>query len=79
MSPAGFARLLNASTKTVRSWDQGQRKPSQAALGLIQVFRHDPSGLLEVAGMSGPMITSSLVTLPQTGPTRGRPSDGPMQ
>ena len=52
MSQAVFARVLNVSTKTVQSWEQGQRKPSQAALRLIQVFRHDPSGLLEVAGMS---------------------------
>src|ERR1700756_3660210 len=50
MSQAVFARLLNVSTKTVQGWEQGQRKPSQAALRLIQVFRHHPSGLLEVAG-----------------------------
>jgi putative transcriptional regulator len=53
MSQAIFARLLNVSTKTVQSWEQGQRKPSQAALRLIQVFRHDPTGLLEAAGMTG--------------------------
>jgi putative transcriptional regulator len=56
MSQALFARLLNVSTKTVQSWEQGQRKPSRAALRLIQVFRHDPTGLLEAAGMSGPMV-----------------------
>jgi hypothetical protein len=44
--------MLNVSTKTVQSWEQGQRRPSQAALRLIQVFRQDPSGLLEVVGMS---------------------------
>jgi putative transcriptional regulator len=54
MSQAVFARMLNVSTKTVQSWQQGQRKPSQAALRLIQVFRHDPSGLLELVGMSAP-------------------------
>jgi putative transcriptional regulator len=53
MSQAVFARLLNVSTKTVRSWEQGTRKPSQAALRLIQVFRQDPSGVLRVAGMTG--------------------------
>jgi len=53
MSQAVFARMLNVSTKTLQSWEQGQRKPSQAALRLIQVFRRNPSGLLEVAGMSG--------------------------
>jgi len=52
MSQAYFARMLNVSTKTVQSWEQGQRRPSQAALRLIQVFRQNPSGLLEVVGMS---------------------------
>jgi putative transcriptional regulator len=56
---AVFARLLNISTKTVQSWEQGQRKPSQAASRLIQVFRHDPTGLLEVAGMTGPPAAAS--------------------
>ena len=54
MSQAVFARMLNVSTKTIQSWEQGQCKPSQAALRLIQVFRHDPSGLLELVGMSAP-------------------------
>jgi putative transcriptional regulator len=52
MSQAIFARMLNVSVKTVQSWEQGQRRPSQAALRLIQVFRHDPSSLLQVVGMS---------------------------
>lgn len=54
MSQAVFAQVLNVSTKTVQSWEQGQRKPSKAALRLIQVFREHPSELLEVAGMSVP-------------------------
>lgn len=60
MSQDTFARLLNVSTRTVRSWEQGQRKPSQAALRLIQVFRHNPTHLLEAAGMTGPLITSNV-------------------
>ena len=60
MSQAVFARMLNVSTKTVQSWEQGQRRPSQAALRLIQVFRQNPSGLLEVVGMSVPMVTGSV-------------------
>ena len=52
MSQAIFAQVLDVSTKTVQSWEQGQRKPSQAALRLIQVFRQNPSGLLELVGMS---------------------------
>jgi DNA-binding transcriptional regulator YiaG len=39
MSKAIFAGMLNLSTKTVQSWEEGVRKPSQAALRLIQVFR----------------------------------------
>jgi putative transcriptional regulator len=54
MSQAVFARMLNVSTKTVQSWEQGVRKPSQAALRLIQVFRQDPAGLREIVGMSRP-------------------------
>jgi putative transcriptional regulator len=56
MSQYVFARMLNVSTKTLQSWEQGARKPSQAALRLIQVFRQNPSGLLEVAGSSGPIV-----------------------
>jgi putative transcriptional regulator len=54
MSQAVFARMLNVSTKTVQSWEQGVRKPSQAALRLIQVFRQDPAVVLQVVGMAGP-------------------------
>jgi putative transcriptional regulator len=60
MSQAVFAQVLNVSTKTVQSWEQGARKPSQAALRLIQVFRHDPNRLLALVGMCGP-------NLPQNG------------
>jgi len=59
MSQYVFARMLNVSTKTVQSWEQGARKPSQAALRLIQVFRQNPSVLLEVVGMSGPIVKAS--------------------
>jgi putative transcriptional regulator len=60
MSQAVFARMLNVSTKTIQSWEQGQRKPSQAALRLIQVFRHDPAGLLELVGMSDPAVNAGV-------------------
>jgi len=60
MSQAVFARMLNVSTKTVQSWEQGQRRPSQAALRLIQVFRQNPSGLLEVVGMSARTVTANV-------------------
>ena len=54
MSQSVFAQVLNVSAKTVQSWEQGQRKPSQATLRLLQVFRQDPSRLLDIVGMSAP-------------------------
>ncbi len=60
MSQAVFARMLNVSTKTVQSWEQGQRRPSQAALRLIQVFHQNPSGLLAVVGMSRPAVVAGV-------------------
>ncbi|MDR3621091.1 MAG: helix-turn-helix domain-containing protein [Paludisphaera borealis] len=51
MSQAVFARLLNVSTSTVQSWEQGVRSPSQAALRLIQVFNQNPAGVFSVVGM----------------------------
>jgi len=54
MSQAVFARLLNVSPKTVQSWEHGTRKPSQAALRLIQVFEQNPHGVFSVVGMSPP-------------------------
>jgi putative transcriptional regulator len=53
MSQAVFAGVLNVSTKTIQSWEQGTRRPSQAALRLIQVFRQDPSRVLQAAGITG--------------------------
>lgn len=32
-----FALVLNVSVKTIRSWETGQRKPSHAALRLLEV------------------------------------------
>lgn len=52
LSQAAFARLMNVSTRTVRSWEQGHRKPSQAALRLLQVLRLEPDGVLRAAGLS---------------------------
>ena len=52
MSQAVFAGLLNVSIKTVQSWEQGSRKPSRAALRLIQIFRENPTGVLAVVGMA---------------------------
>src|SRR5947209_5494050 len=56
MSQAVFAQVLNVSTKTVQSWEQGTRKPSQAALRLIQVFRQDPASVLRSLGLECPTV-----------------------
>lgn len=59
LSQAVFARVLNVSTKTVQSWEHGTRRPSQAALRLIQVFGQNPGTILRVAGMSENTASSS--------------------
>lgn len=43
-----FARLLNVPTVTAVSWEKGRRKPSGAALRLLQVARKHPKTLIEV-------------------------------
>jgi len=51
MSQAVFARVLNVSTKTVQSWEQGERKPSHAALRMLQLFREHPTFVFEIVGI----------------------------
>lgn len=41
-----FARYLNVSTRAVQSWEQGQRRPREAALKLLDVARKHPYALL---------------------------------
>ncbi len=41
-----FAALLNVPVTTARSWEQGKRKPSGAALRLLDLARHRPRILL---------------------------------
>mgnify|MGYP000252737315 CR=1 FL=1 len=47
VSQTVFARLLNVPTVTAASWEKGRRKPSGAALRLIQIARKHPEALLE--------------------------------
>jgi putative transcriptional regulator len=51
MSQAIFARLLNVSSKTVQSWEQGQRQPSQAAQRMLQVLQEHPEMVFQVVGI----------------------------
>ncbi len=40
MSQAGFAHLLQVSSKTVQSWEQGTRRPQQSSARLLQFIEH---------------------------------------
>jgi putative transcriptional regulator len=51
MSQAVFAKMLNVSTKTLQSWEQGIRKPSDASRRLIQVFSSHPEIICQSAGL----------------------------
>ena len=41
-----FATYLNVSANAVRSWEQGARKPRNAALKLLMIAKKDPRVLL---------------------------------
>ena len=47
VSQTVFAQLLNVPTVTAASWEKGHRKPSGAALRLLQIARKHPEALLE--------------------------------
>jgi putative transcriptional regulator len=42
MSQGVFAHVLNVSTKTVQSWEQGLREPTQAAQRFLEVLEKEP-------------------------------------
>jgi len=46
VSQAVFARLLNVPVVTEASWEVGRRKPSGAALRLLQIAKKEPEVLL---------------------------------
>jgi DNA-binding transcriptional regulator YiaG len=41
-----FAAYLNVSPNAVRSWEQGTRRPRQAALKLLVIAKKNPQALL---------------------------------
>jgi putative transcriptional regulator len=41
-----FALYLNVSPNAVRSWEQGTRRPQQAALKLLAIAKRNPQALL---------------------------------
>src|SRR5262249_41285044 len=51
MSQSVFARVLNVSSKTVQSWEQGERQPSHAALRLLQILGARPAVVCQIVGV----------------------------
>jgi putative transcriptional regulator len=70
MSQAVFARLLNVSTKTVQSWEQGVRTPSHASRRLIQIYSQHPETVCRSVGL--PPIKLHGVTIESITPGRRR-------
>ena len=50
LSQSRFAELLGVSVRTLQDWEQGRRKPSRAAMSLIQIAKQRPDVLREVFG-----------------------------
>jgi putative transcriptional regulator len=50
LSQTRFAELLGVSVRTLQDWEQGRRKPSKAAMSLIQIAKQRPDVLHEVFG-----------------------------
>jgi putative transcriptional regulator len=45
VSQAGFAVLLNISTKTVQKWEQGENQPNGSSLKLLTIAKKNPKML----------------------------------
>ena len=52
MSQSIFAKVLNVSTKTVQSWEQGVRVPSKSTRRLIQLFAVQPEMVCQTVGVT---------------------------
>lgn len=51
MSQFVFAKMLNVSPKTLQSWEQGIRQPSEASRRLIQIFSSNPEVICRSVGL----------------------------
>ena len=68
MSQAVFARVLNVSAKTVQSWEQGVRQPSESCRRLLQIFSLHPEMVCQTVGL--PPVGLAGVTVQRVGKTR---------
>jgi putative transcriptional regulator len=62
MSQAYFAAMLNVSARAVQSWEQGLRRPSDAALRMLQVMDQRPEVMQQIAAARAPRPTGLLHT-----------------
>ena len=53
MSQAVFAAVVNVSVKTVQSWERGARRPSDAALRMLQVIERKPDVVTMILAAQG--------------------------
>jgi len=49
VSQAVFGRLLNVPAVTILKWEHGERKPSGAALRLLEIAKRSPDALISAA------------------------------
>ncbi len=70
MSQAVFARLLSVSTKTLQSWEQGVRKPSEASRRFIQVFSTQPEFVCRSLGLQEVHLKGVEIETPSKGKRR---------
>ena len=53
MTQSLFAKVLNVSSKTVQSWEQGVREPSMSSRRMIHIFSQRPDVVCEIVGLPG--------------------------
>ena len=70
MSQAVFAKVLNVSPRTLQSWEQGVREPSDASRRLIQIFTEHPDVVCRSAGLSPVQLEGVAVEEVQDGVRR---------
>lgn len=60
LSQQEFATLINVSLSAVKAWENGQRKPSGAAVRLIQLLMNDDSLVSELKKFQGEELMMNL-------------------